>query len=397
MAVQIQVRRSPAARWTSINPTLAAGEIGFESDTKYLKIGDGSTAWTGLSYVAGPIDAANITSGTLAVARGGTGSATAPMVGVITAADAAAARTVLGLGTAATVSTGTSAGNAVVLDGSARLPAVDGSQLTNISGGGGSNTDHKSAPITSTWRFFDDMFQMVPDSGSNDGNNQFWMMQGGSGITAAEAVFADARGVVQLTLGGSNRRHTYWGGMILSGLNKADGDELFWESRFKFVDSTATSGSVQLGVVDRVNTLNKGDSAPSTAYSSFDFAAIVLSLSETNLVISHKDTGSADTPTKVDLGSSFPITSYVDSFIRLGVHAKYNATDTDWDIDFYVNGTKVSSTISMTFDDALVPYIGTSVSTHTGNANLNLDWISYQGKIGSQISGRTTLVDIDSV
>ena len=48
-------------------------------------------------------------------------------------ADAAAGRTTLGLGTAATVDTGTSAGNTVILDGSARLPAVDGSQLTNIS------------------------------------------------------------------------------------------------------------------------------------------------------------------------------------------------------------------------------------------------------------------------
>ena len=50
-------------------------------------------------------------------------------------ADAAAQRTTLGLGTAAVVDTGTSAGNVVVLDGSARLPAVDGSQLTNLSTG----------------------------------------------------------------------------------------------------------------------------------------------------------------------------------------------------------------------------------------------------------------------
>lgn len=47
-------------------------------------------------------------------------------------ADASAQRTTLGLGTAAVADTGTSAGNVVVLDGSARLPAVDGSQLTNI-------------------------------------------------------------------------------------------------------------------------------------------------------------------------------------------------------------------------------------------------------------------------
>ena len=42
------------------------------------------------------------------------------------------ARSNLGLGTAATVDAGTGAGNVVVLDGSSRLPAVDGSQLTNM-------------------------------------------------------------------------------------------------------------------------------------------------------------------------------------------------------------------------------------------------------------------------
>lgn len=55
--------------------------------------------------------------------------------GLIDDADASAMRTTLGLGTAATAATGTSAGNVVVLDGSARLPAVDGSQLTGISAG----------------------------------------------------------------------------------------------------------------------------------------------------------------------------------------------------------------------------------------------------------------------
>lgn len=57
-------------------------------------------------------------------------------------ANASAARSTLGLGTAATANTGTAAGNVVALDGSARLPAVDGSQLTNLPGGtpGGSDT-----------------------------------------------------------------------------------------------------------------------------------------------------------------------------------------------------------------------------------------------------------------
>jgi len=55
MAVQtqIQTRRGTAASWTSTNPTLAAGEIGFETDTGKFKIGNGSTAWASLAYSAG--------------------------------------------------------------------------------------------------------------------------------------------------------------------------------------------------------------------------------------------------------------------------------------------------------------------------------------------------------
>ena len=53
-------------------------------------------------------------------------------------ASASTARTNLGLGTAATLTAGTSANNAVQLDSNAKLPAVDGSQLTNLPASGGS-------------------------------------------------------------------------------------------------------------------------------------------------------------------------------------------------------------------------------------------------------------------
>jgi hypothetical protein len=52
MATLIQNRRGTAAQWTSANPTLAAGEIGVETDTGQMKIGNGSTAWTSLAYSA---------------------------------------------------------------------------------------------------------------------------------------------------------------------------------------------------------------------------------------------------------------------------------------------------------------------------------------------------------
>jgi hypothetical protein len=51
---QIQMRRDTAANWTSVNPTLAAGEWGMETDTFNVKIGDGSTAWATLPYERTP-------------------------------------------------------------------------------------------------------------------------------------------------------------------------------------------------------------------------------------------------------------------------------------------------------------------------------------------------------
>jgi hypothetical protein len=50
---KIQVRRGTAAQWTSANPTLAAGEWGFETDTGKFKIGTSTaTQWTSLGYAA---------------------------------------------------------------------------------------------------------------------------------------------------------------------------------------------------------------------------------------------------------------------------------------------------------------------------------------------------------
>ena len=48
--VRIQVRRGTAAQWASVNPILAAGEMGVESDTNLFKFGNGSSTWTALAY-----------------------------------------------------------------------------------------------------------------------------------------------------------------------------------------------------------------------------------------------------------------------------------------------------------------------------------------------------------
>lgn len=51
MADLIQIRRDTAANWTSANTVLAQGELGAETDTSKIKIGDGSTVWSSLAYL----------------------------------------------------------------------------------------------------------------------------------------------------------------------------------------------------------------------------------------------------------------------------------------------------------------------------------------------------------
>lgn len=46
----MQQRRGTATQWTTANPVLGAGEIGFESDSGKFKIGDGTNTWSNLDY-----------------------------------------------------------------------------------------------------------------------------------------------------------------------------------------------------------------------------------------------------------------------------------------------------------------------------------------------------------
>ena len=116
-------------------------------------------------------------------------------------ADAAAQRTTLGLGTAATLTAGTSANNAVQLDGSAKLPAVDGSQLTNLPASTpndarifcgkvnllnyGANSFTISLPTgtsASSVRAYEIYFYGVSATGEADHNFRFKPYNGGSSV-----------------------------------------------------------------------------------------------------------------------------------------------------------------------------------------------------------------------
>jgi hypothetical protein len=56
MSTRMQQRRGTSSQWTSANSVLAAGEIGFETNTGKFKIGDGTSTWSSLYYFADSSD-----------------------------------------------------------------------------------------------------------------------------------------------------------------------------------------------------------------------------------------------------------------------------------------------------------------------------------------------------
>ena len=66
----IQLRRDSASNWSTINPTLAEGEVGLELDTGKSKVGDGTTAWNSLAYDKASTALQSITSSDVTTALG---------------------------------------------------------------------------------------------------------------------------------------------------------------------------------------------------------------------------------------------------------------------------------------------------------------------------------------
>lgn len=79
--IVIKSRRGLSSAWASVNPILAAGEPGFETNTYKLKIGDGTTPWNDLKYMSfdgGDLDQIGVDS-TVLLNFDGVGSLLSPI------------------------------------------------------------------------------------------------------------------------------------------------------------------------------------------------------------------------------------------------------------------------------------------------------------------------------
>ena len=83
---KILFRRDLAATWTSVDPVLSAGEIGLESDTDKIKLGDGTSSWTELDYFYGSLQntsyVQSLVAGTGLTITGNSGSGSTPSINI---------------------------------------------------------------------------------------------------------------------------------------------------------------------------------------------------------------------------------------------------------------------------------------------------------------------------
>lgn len=83
---KILFRRDLAATWTSVDPVLSAGEIGLESDTDKIKLGDGTSSWTELDYFYGSLEntsyVQSLVAGTGLTITGNSGSGSTPTISI---------------------------------------------------------------------------------------------------------------------------------------------------------------------------------------------------------------------------------------------------------------------------------------------------------------------------
>lgn len=118
---RLKIRNDEAENWTEANPVLLTGEIGYETDTGKLKIGDGTTDWENLPYKT--IQTSELEDGSVTVNKLATNSvATAKIIDSAVTSSKIADNAVI---------TATIADNAVT---NAKITSVDTAKLYVASG-----------------------------------------------------------------------------------------------------------------------------------------------------------------------------------------------------------------------------------------------------------------------
>lgn len=191
---QIQVRRDTAINWFTQNPTLAEGEIGFETNTGKFKVGPtGGALWNAITKYS--VDASYVTGTTLSTS-------------VTTATGITSVGTLGALSVTGTTTSGSFSGNGASIT-FLNAGNLNGAVATAIGGTGattgltvlnGSNISTGSVPILYGGTGATTGLTVL--SGSNISTGTVPVLYGGTGLSFVDRTVV-ARGVLATTVNGS--------------------------------------------------------------------------------------------------------------------------------------------------------------------------------------------------
>lgn len=314
--MRIRLRRGTAAQWAAANPVLEAGEPGIATDTGQMFFGDGVTAFSGLTaaVLVAP-DATATVKGILKLTGDLGGTSASPTVpGLALAAqksanlsdlaNATTARGNLGLGGAAVLAVGTTAGTVAAGDDSRIVGAIPKSTVTtkgDILAATGNATPDRLQVGTNG-------YALTADSGATPG-----VAWAASTHTSAWAAYSPADGTNVLQASTTNPTQgssTYFAEYLRV-------HPKLIQVRFKVTVNTgggwnAGSGSYRIMLPGAYPTMTTGSSNTTTGVAYLNDSgtaleqAILYANASTTWMEAFRDTGSAIT----QLGSAGPGTSW---------------------------------------------------------------------------------------
>jgi hypothetical protein len=243
-------------------------------------------------------------------------------------------------------------------------------------------TDYTNDPTATTVRQFDDLVfhgvtnttQAIPTSVGTFGSSG-WSWRSDYNSSLYDYQNDDAIGVMWAAENGAYDRGTFYGPPSILRASPSDGDKCLFECRLKFIfDASATNAYVSVGFASTDNNNSHQNTFLTPIYGSASRAGVYFRAGETYLrSFVYDNWGVANSPTTADITS---VSNTNDTWYRIGAVCTYDAANTRWVVDSYVDGTLVATQYLTTWGPPPSYGIACYNNSDTLTNIYAVDWVS---------------------